>query len=215
MRKARELWGAKLTDKCVWGERTWETSVNGIIVLQMCFRPNWILKCTLDWSSGGLPAVGLSFVPLRVTGKGLCHNLRYQYLLFPIVNEENHEQRHWDCLASWFSGIRSKTHIHSVMTPAVADQRRICLQAGQLSAFQRRLSISQWIVWSILRNFLSFHFHFLHFPLLLFFHVIIFPPLSPILRLFISASCETNSMQGGWLLPPPPSLTKVYLDSTV
>jgi len=91
------------------------------------------------------------------------------------------------------------------MTLAVAGQDRNCLQAGQLSAFQRRLSIRQWIVWSIFRNFLSFRFHFLHFPLLLFFHVIIFPPLSPILRIFISASCETNSMQGG-LSPPPKSL---------
>ena len=100
-------------------------------------------------------------------------------------------------MASGFSGTRSKTHIHSVMTLAVAGQGRNCLQAGQLSAFQRRLSIRQWIVWSILRNFLSFRFHFLHFPLLLFFHVIIFPPLFPILRLFISASYETNSIRGG------------------
>jgi hypothetical protein len=89
------------------------------------------------------------------------------------------------------------------MTLIVAGQGKNSLQTEQLSAFQRRLSIRQWIVWSIRRNFLSFRFRFLHFPLLLFFHVIIFSPLSPILRLFISASCETNSMRGGGFPPPP------------
>lgn len=154
-------------------------------------------------SSGRLYAVGQSLVPLRVNGKDL---VRYQYLLFPKVKERNHEQRHMR-LSGFrvFRDTKQKTHFHSVMTLAVAGQVRDCLQAEQLSAFQRRLSIRQWIIWSILRNFLSFRFYFLYFPLLLFFHVSIFPPLSRILRLFISASCETNSMQEGGF-PPPQSL---------
>jgi hypothetical protein len=95
------------------------------------------------------------------------------------------------------------------MTLAVAGQGRNCLQAGQLSAFERRLSISQWIVWSILRNFLSFRFHFLHFPLLLFFHVII-SPLYPLFRVCLFPipvkliPCRGDS-------PPPPKSICVQL----
>jgi len=40
MWKATVFWGAKLTDMCIWEDITLETSIYGIIVLQMGFRPN-------------------------------------------------------------------------------------------------------------------------------------------------------------------------------